>query len=431
MAADQGLGGDLRRIIRLAPQCDPTSLALTAEEGFLLSRIDGATPWRLLREIGGMDADEADLCLEGWLANGLVEVAGLASEEKRRNGTKVRAVRQRDVGAGRTELDESLIDAELDLDIDVQRRILSFELGLEQDYYSLLSVEKSAETKDIKRAYFKLSKEFHPDRYFRRNIGAYAERLERIFKKVLEGYEILSDPDLRAGLDEAEAVKVEPQSAGPFSSPCGEPAGPQRPLTKLERLRQRMPFRIPEKVLVERRRQAEELFKAAHLSERSGQLVEAASAVRVAISFDSTNAEYRRMLVDLQARIAEKKANELLAEGTSYSTDSTQLRKVLRILEDVLLYRPHDPGINDRAAAVSLMLGQYKPALEYAETAVEHSPEVGKYHTMLGLVYKETADVGHAKKEFERALKLDSDDVEARKGLASLRLGRVSAAQGG
>jgi tetratricopeptide (TPR) repeat protein len=192
-----------------------------------------------------------------------------------------------------------------------------------------------------------------------------------------------------------------------------------------------MPFRIPEKVLVERRRQAEELFKAAHLSERSGQLVEAASAVRVAMSFDSTNAEYRRMLVDLQARIAEKKANELLAEGTSYSTDTTQLRKVLRILEDVLLYRPHDPGINDRAAAVSLMLGQYKPALEYAETAVEHSPEVGKYHTMLGLVYKETADVGHAKKEFERALKLDSDDVEARKGLASLRLGRVSGAQGG
>ena len=64
------------------------------------------------------------------------------------------------------------------------------------DPWTLLGVEPGADRRTIKRAYFKLSKEFHPDRYFRKEIGDYAERLERIFKKVLEAHEMLSDPDL-------------------------------------------------------------------------------------------------------------------------------------------------------------------------------------------------------------------------------------------
>ena len=45
-------------------------------EGFLLSRIDGTTPWTLLREIGGLAPGEADRCLERWVAEGLVIVSG-------------------------------------------------------------------------------------------------------------------------------------------------------------------------------------------------------------------------------------------------------------------------------------------------------------------------------------------------------------------
>ena len=44
---------DLARIPRLAAGCDPTKMKLSPGEGFLLSRIDGQTTWKLLREIGG------------------------------------------------------------------------------------------------------------------------------------------------------------------------------------------------------------------------------------------------------------------------------------------------------------------------------------------------------------------------------------------
>ena len=59
-------------ILRLAPDCDHTTLRFSPAEGFLLSRVDGYTPWRLLREIGGLPAEEVDLCLESWLARGIL-----------------------------------------------------------------------------------------------------------------------------------------------------------------------------------------------------------------------------------------------------------------------------------------------------------------------------------------------------------------------
>ena len=52
----------------------------TPEEGFLLSRIDGATPWSLLREISGLPAERVDDCLERWLGEGILELEGVAPE---------------------------------------------------------------------------------------------------------------------------------------------------------------------------------------------------------------------------------------------------------------------------------------------------------------------------------------------------------------
>ena len=58
-----------------------------------------------------------------------------------------------------------------------------------RDYYEVLGVLKSADENQIKRAYRKLAKEYHPDT----NQGnQYAEQK---FKEVTEAYEVLSDPE--------------------------------------------------------------------------------------------------------------------------------------------------------------------------------------------------------------------------------------------
>ncbi len=61
-----------------------------------------------------------------------------------------------------------------------------------------MEVDRDADKKAIKRAYFKLSKELHPDRFFGKNIGPYRERLSKIFQSVKAAYELLSDDARRA-----------------------------------------------------------------------------------------------------------------------------------------------------------------------------------------------------------------------------------------
>ena len=64
-----------------------------------------------------------------------------------------------------------------------------------KDYYELLGVAKSADEKELKKAYRKLAMKYHPDK----NPGDKAA--EDKFKEAAEAYEILSDADKRARYD--------------------------------------------------------------------------------------------------------------------------------------------------------------------------------------------------------------------------------------
>lgn len=64
-----------------------------------------------------------------------------------------------------------------------------------KDYYSALGVEKTASTADIKHAYRKLARKFHPD--VSKEAGA-----EEKFKEVSEAYKTLKDPEKRKAYDE-------------------------------------------------------------------------------------------------------------------------------------------------------------------------------------------------------------------------------------
>ena len=64
-----------------------------------------------------------------------------------------------------------------------------------KDYYSTLGVAKSADANEIKKAYRKLARKYHPDM----NQGD--KNAEEKFKEVNEAYEVLSDPDKRQKYD--------------------------------------------------------------------------------------------------------------------------------------------------------------------------------------------------------------------------------------
>lgn len=74
-----------------------------------------------------------------------------------------------------------------------------------RDYYEVLGVQKGANDDEIKKAYRKLAKQYHPDLNPDDKAGA-----EEKFKEVSEAYEVLSDADKRSRYDQYGHAGVDP-----------------------------------------------------------------------------------------------------------------------------------------------------------------------------------------------------------------------------
>jgi tetratricopeptide (TPR) repeat protein len=417
-------GDQDRRIPRLAPDWDPSGRVLSPAEGFLLSRIDGRTPWAVLLQIGGLAPDEIESCLNRWMEEGVVQLTdvGDLGGGGPQNGQKSSPAPVGSESGGKANgsgaVSEDAIDPELDLSVDLQRRILEFEANLEQSYHAVLGVDRSADARAIKRAYFELSRQYHPDRYFRREIGDYARRLERIFKKVVEAYELLSDPMTRAEIERSTPKPEAP--AGVADGADGNAPRPQQSARRqrLERLRRQ--FRIPEEILAERRFKAQQFFEAAMVSKKKERWLEAAASIRLAIAFDPGCDEYRKGFGEVQARVHELRAADLLEQAKVAWDDSARI-EAMTLYEEALHYRPGDPQINDRAAQLALDINHLDSAREYAETACEVAPEVSGYRITLARVYSRQGLADKATNALEEAIRLDPDDSQARRELESVR----------
>jgi curved DNA-binding protein CbpA len=89
-------------------------------------------------------------------------------------------------------------DAFVDLDLRTCARIQEFYDHLEEkNLFEVLDVDPDASLIDLRRAYFKRSKQFHPDRFFSRKLGPYKKMLERIFQWCHAAFKFLKDEKQR------------------------------------------------------------------------------------------------------------------------------------------------------------------------------------------------------------------------------------------
>jgi molecular chaperone DnaJ len=101
-------------------------------------------------------------------------------------------------------------------------------MATKQDYYSVLEVDRAASKADIKKAYLKLARKYHPD--VNKDPGA-----EERFKEAKEAFEVLSDDDKRVAYDRYghAAVNGNGGGAGGFGGFGGSPFGGGSPFEDL------------------------------------------------------------------------------------------------------------------------------------------------------------------------------------------------------
>ncbi len=88
-----------------------------------------------------------------------------------------------------------------------------------QDYYQILGVARDASAEDIKKAYRRLARKYHPD-------VSKESRAEERFKEVAEAYEVLRDAEKRAAYDQ---LGRNWQAGQEFRPPPGWQGGQSRP----------------------------------------------------------------------------------------------------------------------------------------------------------------------------------------------------------
>ncbi len=99
-------------------------------------------------------------------------------------------------GAGKAASGAGAAAAALRVEIEKLRSSLG-----EVDHYQILGIEKAANPANIKKAYFKAAKQYHPDTLARLGLEALRKDASEVFARIAEAFEVLSDPEQRKEYD--------------------------------------------------------------------------------------------------------------------------------------------------------------------------------------------------------------------------------------
>ncbi|MEM6730882.1 MAG: DnaJ domain-containing protein, partial [Myxococcota bacterium] len=204
---------------RLATGVNFAGLNLTAADGFLLSRIDGATTADDLCHLVGQSPEEMTESLYNLERLGVLVWSGNPPPAPKPEGPPFPV---------RAEIEAELTDVDfdaIDIDYTTLASVLEMEARLKVDHWHALNLSGEPSRSVVKKAFFALSKKYHPDRFFGKDLGPYKQRLERVFTGLKGAYDVLSNnKKKKAYIDEHPAPSAAPYDFVPGLEPKSEGA---------------------------------------------------------------------------------------------------------------------------------------------------------------------------------------------------------------
>ena len=196
-----GLGSSDRVLI---PTADPLirfqRLKLSTVDGFVQSRLDGTLTVAEVIKLSGLQAEAVERSLLGLLCTGLVEpVADQAAGARAGETTQL--------------LREQIL--------------IGYRLLDQGDDLALLGVSEDASDSEVKAAYLRLAKKFHPDVQHSPDLADLGSKLETLFVRLGEAYRKLATSDARAIYAARRQATQPPRAEKGAKAPAVEPADKQ------------------------------------------------------------------------------------------------------------------------------------------------------------------------------------------------------------
>ena len=299
-----------------------------------------------------------------------------------------------------------------DLTLAQKKRILRAEWLFEnRSYHAVLGVRLEADAASIKKSYFKVSRDFHPDAHFRKELGSFKSKTERIFRELKEAYATLSDPERRATYER----KLSPSQLAEEDRPILEKrlASEMKALAEAERTRERdakvadalKKRRLAANPMLQRVKKAREWVQEAENAAAAGNASEALRLAHLAREYapkdEKVTLRARKIIQVQQLRAARELIQQARAEA-----EADKLEASLETADKALKLAPQNALVNHEACQLFKKAGQTKRAMEMAHIAAEHSPYEADYWLLLADLAEGEAQWGLALKASERLLEL-------------------------
>lgn len=219
-----GIGSTAQRL-RVSPGFDPLKAAVGPEEYFVLSRIDGSQSLREVLLATGLPVERGIAIVTRLRSIGALLLPGETTapppaavpQPAPASGTRPNVVRVAASSPGivieladPTPEERAALAEDVELPEPVRKKLLAMaRLIAKHDLHALLGVPHGADARTLKRAYFTLSKEVHPDRYYGKRLGSFAERLTAVFEATSRAYAALTGGDKARASGGRAAVAVQ------------------------------------------------------------------------------------------------------------------------------------------------------------------------------------------------------------------------------
>lgn len=226
--------GSTQQKLRVSPGFDPLKSAVGPEEYFVLSRIDGKQTLRDVLLATGLPVDRAIAIITRLRSIGALLLPNETSPAVAKPATQVtppKPIQQAMPATGRvptqplplrrgstgtvpppllkpthdltlpnaTAAEKAALAEDIELSEPDRRLILAIaRLADGRDPHAILGVPTGSDARELKRAYFLLSKEIHPDRYYGKRLGSFAQRLPLVFEATSRAYARLTGSTERA-----------------------------------------------------------------------------------------------------------------------------------------------------------------------------------------------------------------------------------------